>query len=120
MPVMYAVGRRKVFRTLEEGTKAGYYPSYNDLAAAKRREKYGDPEPQADLYDLVEEAAAVMDANPGAVEEAIKSESAVTSMPTEQVRELGKQLGIEDADSMHHMTLRKQVEERLNAQSGSD
>ena len=49
MPVMYAVGKTKNFRSTAEGEKAGFYISFSALAAAMRVKTFGEKAaPQAE------------------------------------------------------------------------
>ena len=129
MPQMYrAGGIRKVFRSIEEGTKAGFYPSFNAMARAnKDGEKVPEIAP-APVSDTPEPApvppvaeAPAEDAPPAPPAEetpAPQAKRPCPDMSLDEVRAVAEENGLDT--SVHHMTLRAQVEEILNAKSGSD
>jgi hypothetical protein len=88
-------GRRQMFATLQEGEDAGFYPTFNDMAKACNR-AVAAPEPPPAAPEPAPEASVSMD----------------------KIREYAQLFGFDPA--MHHATMRKKVEEQLNAESGSD
>jgi len=111
---MWAVGKHKAFRNREEGLKAGFFDSFNDLAKHHRAIARGDtPEP-------VVEPPAEEEVD---IEEVTTTPSApqrpMPDLSSAEVKDLAEQYDI-PTENVHHMTLRKQVEEYLDAQRRGD
>ena len=131
MPNMFrAGGKQKFFRSIEEGKTAGYLPSYNDVAkqcggrseteeAPKPLEATEAPAPTPPAQEKVADPTMP----PPVTDEPAGSNYSAPRRPLPDL-ELGEvkakavELGIDP--EQHHMTLRKQVEDALNVESGSD
>ena len=146
MSQMYRPGGiTKFFRSAEEGKKAGFYASFNEMAQAQKANKAPAPvvlTPAAEAEPAPEPAAPLVEPDPNkplpVLDEPddMKVESdyndpcpppapaAATprrpcpDMELGEVKALGLKYGLDT--TVHHMTLRAQVEEKLNAESGSD
>ena len=134
MPNMFrAGGKQKFFRSIEEGIKAGYLPSYNDVAlqcsggetTATEPVKHepleipDGPPPVPPAEEKVVDPtmpAPVLDAT--AADTTVAPRRPMPDMELGEVKAKAVELGIDP--EQHHMTLRKQVEDALNVESGSD
>ena len=105
MPVMYAVGQQKIFRNAEEGLKAGFYMSYSELAQAKAREAWGEPEKAPKAKPAAKPAPVAT--------EAVESEPA--KLTNAEIKAAATEAGI-PTEGVHHETLRKEVEGYLLSQ----
>ena len=108
MPVIYAVGQQKIFRNAEEGLKAGFYMSYSELAQAKAREAWGEPEKAPKAKKAAKPAPVATEAP-----EAVESEPA--KLTNAEIKAAATEAGI-PTEGVHHETLRKEVEGYLLSQ----
>lgn len=124
MPLMYRPGGvSRFFRSHGEGKAAGFYASYSDVVAAceaAQREGVqpapvtpeGKPEPPtvASKPDDDRPKPPATESTP----EPTASAGDIDDMPLAALRELAGDYGLDT--SLHHMTLRKQVRELIDAQ----
>jgi hypothetical protein len=126
MPQMYRAGGKSVFfKSFEAGEKAGFLRSYNDVAKAQRALLQGSASAAAPkpVFDEVppappaEEPAATARPKPPA-DDPVAPKMPLSDLSLVQVKAEAERLGLDT--TVHHMTLRKQVEESLNVEAGSD
>ena len=127
MPEMFRPGGvKKFFGDPEQGRRAGFFDSFNDMAQAQR--EAAGKAPAVVATPVVEQTAPpappvedVVDDRPQPVlddELKAKPKMALPDMLLGEVKALAEKYGLDT--SVHHMTLRKQVEECINAKERSD
>jgi hypothetical protein len=141
MPQMFRPnGISKMFKSIDAGTKAGFWLTFNEMAAAVKAgktrpdepEQATEPEyaPQVDApVPPVAEVVAGGPTPPESYKEAGEQQQELGKEPPQrrmplpnmelgEVKKLAEQYGLDP--SVHHMTLRAQVEEKINAEGGRD
>jgi hypothetical protein len=152
MPQMFRPnGISKMFKSIDAGTKAGFWLTFNDMAAAVKAgktrpdepEQAKEPEPELQTEAPVPPVETVVAGGPKPPEsykEAAEQQELGREVPGPkpeqqaeaapaprrplpdmelgEVKKLAEQYGLDP--SVHHMTLRAQVEEKINAEGGCD
>jgi hypothetical protein len=138
MPQMFRPnGISKMFKSIDAGTKAGFWLTFNDMAAAVKAGKTRPDEPEQAKepeYEPQTEApvppaepviaggpkppATIKEAGEQQAEAAPAPRRPLPDMELGEVKKLAEQYGLDP--SVHHMTLRAQVEEKINAEGGCD
>lgn len=145
MPQMFRPGGvRKQFKSIEDGEKAGFYASFNEMAKAQRKANPptdaclrpappqdgevapesteapappGEPQDERPQPPVDEFDDMVVDSDYGDPAPP-PAQRPLPDMELGEVKALAVKYGLDP--SVHHMTLRKQVEECINAQERSD
>jgi hypothetical protein len=140
MPQMFRPnGISKMFKSIDAGTKAGFWLTFNDMAAAVKAgktrpdepEQAKEPEPELQTEAPVPPVETVVAGGPkppesykeAAEQQELGKEVPQARMPLPdmklgKVKKLAEQYGLDT--TVHHMTLRAQVEEKINAEGGCD
>jgi len=145
MPNMFRPGGvTRMFRSREEGLKAGFYPTFNDMAKAQKAKNKGveaaptpPPNEEAPAAPTPEKAEVRVENAPTPPAPVLDDDNDDMVIPVHddlppppsarrpcpdmelgEVKKLAEEFGLDT--TVHHMTLRAQVEEKLNAESGSD
>ena len=144
MPQMFRPGGvTGNFRSFEEGERAGFYRTFNDMAKAQKAIARGEKPPVAKSAPqkppapparepLKSKVTGAPPPPPPVLDDddtmvvpvhddlplAPKPQRPLPDMELGEVKKLAEEFGLDV--TVHHMTLRAQVEERLNAESGSD
>ena len=99
------------FRSIEEGRKAGYYETFSEMAAAQKEKQDAPRPPVQDTVAPVPPVAAASDAPQPPTEDD-------ATLTRAEILDYAEAHGMDT--SIHHLHLRKQVEEAIHAESGSD
>ena len=100
------------FRTVEEGRKAGYFETFQEMAAAQKKKAAAPTPPVQDTVPPTPPPAPVTDAPQPPAEDEDEP------LTRQEILSYAEDHGLDT--SIHHIHLRKQVEELINAESGSD
>lgn len=117
MPLMYRpAGVTAFFRTVEEGEKAGYYRTFNAMAQAVNAAHQKGVTVDQPKQDAAPPAPVITpdDDRPKPPKPEGAAAVSVEDMPLAELRALASDYGLDT--SLHHMTLRKQVREKIDAQ----